>query len=567
MFYSATIFAQRQDVPVVFKTEIQALLRLHRHQGDFKKAYLSYNAGNWDSTLVYSMRQIKRSSHNVKIADYCHYFSAISFKNKKLLEQAKQELGKISPNVTFGHAIDLTSGQIALEQGHFEKALACFEKVNKRPTFSKDFDNDALYHNIGVCYFHMGKYNQAQKYLFKAAGLQESERDTTMLVTSYMDIANLYYEQFKDAKAIPYFKKAYLLSKKTGNYELKQNAALNMAVVEENRKDLKSALIYRKEFENWKDSLNDQNKVWAIADLLKKHAIAQKQKEITLLQAKGKIREAQRNGLFYSSALLLALFGTGIYFYRQKVRHNKIILAQKQALDKLNATKDQLFSIVSHDLRSSVNALKSSNQKLQQNLKSKNYDALDSQLHHNSKIANGTYNLLDNLLHWAMLQTKQSYFLQEKQHLFSVVEQVAYNYQPIMVEKEIGFQNRVATNTFVLADLDSLKIILRNLIDNAIKFSEAKGHILIDARASDDDFYNLVIEDSGAGMTPETLTALLRGGATPFKSAGHATGGTRLGMQLCQSLAKKIGGHLHIESTQNAGTKIILSIPKTKNHG
>jgi hypothetical protein len=65
------------------------------------------------------------------------------------------------------------------------------------------------------------------------------------------------------------------------------------------------------------------------------------------------------------------LFGTGTYFYRQKVRNNKIILAQKTELDELNATKDKLFSIVSHDLRSSVNALKVSNGKLQESLESK----------------------------------------------------------------------------------------------------------------------------------------------------------------------------------------------------
>jgi light-regulated signal transduction histidine kinase (bacteriophytochrome) len=76
----------------------------------------------------------------------------------------------------------------------------------------------------------------------------------------------------------------------------------------------------------------------------------------------------------------------------------------------LNATKDKLFSIVSHDLRSSVNALKVSNGKLQESLESKNFAELDTQLHNNSAIANGAYNLLDNLLHWALLQTKQSYF-------------------------------------------------------------------------------------------------------------------------------------------------------------
>lgn len=78
--------------------------------------------------------------------------------------------------------------------------------------------------------------------------------------------------------------------------------------------------------------------------------------------------------------------------------------------------------------------------------------------------------MLDNLLHWALLQTKQSYFHIEPLRLFFIVEQVAYNYKPLMHDKSISFQNLVLQTDKVLADQESLKIILRNLLDNAIKF-------------------------------------------------------------------------------------------------
>jgi light-regulated signal transduction histidine kinase (bacteriophytochrome) len=114
-----------------------------------------------------------------------------------------------------------------------------------------------------------------------------------------------------------------------------------------------------------------------------------------------------------------------------KSKKNKIIL-KKTELDELNATKDKLFSIVSHDLRSSVNALKVSNGKLQESLE-QNFAELDTQLHNNSAIANGAYNLLDNLLHWAVAN-KQSYFNKESLRLF-FVEQMVYNYKPLMLDK------------------------------------------------------------------------------------------------------------------------------------
>jgi hypothetical protein len=88
-----------------------------------------------------------------------------------------------------------------------------------------------------------------------------------------------------------------------------------------------------------------------------------------VLEAENKVKIAETVCFFLR--FLLMLFGTGTYFYRQKVRNNKIILAQKTELDELNATKDKLFSIVSHDLRSSVNALKVSNGKLQESLETK----------------------------------------------------------------------------------------------------------------------------------------------------------------------------------------------------
>jgi signal transduction histidine kinase len=77
---------------------------------------------------------------------------------------------------------------------------------------------------------------------------------------------------------------------------------------------------------------------------------------------------------------------------------------------------------------------------------------------------------LDNLLHWALLQ-KQSYFNKESLRLFFIVEQMVYNYKPLMLDKNIHFENKVLKSDLVDADQESLKIILRNLLDNAIKFS------------------------------------------------------------------------------------------------
>ena len=566
--FSNFLFSQeQQNIGSLMNTEIKVKSSQFKKSINFDKAQGFFRESNWDSTLVYSMKAIS-SSKNKELIDYCHYFRGISFQEKKLLNESKKEFEEISKNFHFFYKVKMKLGEIALEQKQFKVALKYFqnvEKVSEKAFY--DMKNSIVLHNIGLCYLHLEEFDKSEKYLFKSTKLQEIEKDTMLLAGSYMDIASLYYQQYKDDKAIPYFEKAYHLSKKVKSFELKRTATLNMAVVEENRKNLPLALVYRKEYEIWKDSLNDQNKVWAIADLEKKFAVKQKQKEVNVLEAENKVKIAERNGLLLSSVLLLFMFGAGVYFYRQKIKNNKIILAQKNQLDELNATKDKLFSIVSHDLRSSVNALKISNGKLIENLENKNFAELDGLLHNNTDIANGAYNLLDNLLNWALLQTKQAYFYQESLHLASILQHVEYNYKPLMLNKNINYKNDVCATDYVFADLDSLKIIVRNLLDNAIKFSKENGTIAMYTRPSSDDFCFLVIEDSGAGMSATTRDELLKDTVLLSKKKNDEAIGTGLGMQLCKSLIRKNGGQLAIESEENLGTKIIITLQKFKNHG
>jgi signal transduction histidine kinase len=512
------------------------------------------------------MKQLS-SVGNRKLDDYCHYFRGFSFAEKKLFNQARKEFLLISKDFRFHYDVRITLGEIALEQNDYQKAIDYFRTIEDLPSNKRyDFNAGEFFHNFGLSYFHLQQYNKAQKYLLKGVHIQEKEKDTFGLIESYMDIANLYYEQYQDALAIPYFEKAYQLSKHVNNFELKQNAALNMAVVEENRKHYKEALVYRAEYETWRDSLTDQNKVWDIAQLEKQFAVKEKQKEVDVLATENELKVAERNGFIYVAVLLAVLLGTGVYFYRLNVKRSNIIFAQKTELDELNAAKDKLFSIVSHDLRSSVNALKTSNTNLQSNLETKNYSELNHLLQTNSAIANGAYNLLDNLLHWALLQTEQSYFKQESLRLFALVEQVAYNYKHLMLEKNIEFEQAVPKSTVVFADPESLKIVLRNLFDNAIKFSKEGGKIAVYVR-SDADLVELVVEDTGLGMSETTRLNLLKTSAQPAKKQHEELVGTGLGLQLCKSMIAKNGGMFAIESEEQVGTKMIVSLPKPEKNG
>jgi len=562
------LFSQQKGNMSIFEEEILKRSKLFIDEPNFKKTQEFFLEKNWDSTLVYSMKQLNQPSQNQEIKDYCHLFRGFSFNEKRLFSESQKELSKISKQFTFYYKVRMKLGEIAIEQKDFRKGIIYFNEIVKLNDEELiGIKKSSVKHNLGLCYLHLEEFDKAEFYLLESVKLQEEQNDSVILVGSYGDIAGLYYEQYKDNLAIPYFEKAYQLSKKVRDFQLKQNTALNMAVVEENRKDFPKALVYRKEYEQWRDSLNDQNKIWQVAQLEKEFAVKEKQKEVSLLQAENKIKIAERNGFFYSAIVLFLLLGTAIYFYREKIKTNKIILAQKESLDELNATKDKLFSIVSHDLRSSVNAMKTSNAKLLENLETKNLEELDALLHQNSAIANGTYNLLDNLLHWALLQTKQSYFEIVSMRLYFIVEQMAYNYQPLMLEKKIQFENTVSKKDIIFADQESLKIILRNFLDNAIKFSKENGIIKIYSENNDENYCDLIIEDNGLGMSENTRENLLKETTLLSKKENEKTIGTGLGMQLCKSMIQKNNGKLDIKSKLGKGTKIIVSLSKKEPNG
>ncbi|MFH6986826.1 ATP-binding protein [Flavobacterium collinsii] len=535
---------------------------------DFQKAKSFFVKKEWDSTMAYSIQALS-TTKNKKIIDYCHFFRGHCFRDKRVFKEAQKEMLLISRDFKPYPFVNIILGQISLELKNFKKAIYHFNEAEKTQLpHNKDYKISLIYSNLGICYLHLNDFITSEHFFFESLKLKEKERDLLSLNGLYTNIANLYYMQYKDKQAIPYFEKAYTLSKLINDFETKKNAAQNMSAVEENRKNFKKALEYRKESAQWKDSLNNQNKIWAVADFEKKFAVAQKQKQIKVLEVENRLKNTQRNGFFFAAIGLLLILTAGVYLYAQKVKNGKIILLQKNKLDQLNATKDQLFSIVSHDLRSSVNALKTSNAKLSATLETKNYDELNQLIIQNSTIASGAYSLLDNLLHWAMLQTKQLYFHQESVHLYSIVQQIEYNYKPLLLDKAITFENLVSKNSFIFVDLDSLKIILRNLLDNAIKFSNEEGKISFYTRETNPNFCDLILEDNGIGMSPETIKELLTDNTSLLaKKNNSEIIGTGLGLQLCKQMIRKNGGTLAIESELNIGTKMILTFPKTITNG
>lgn len=560
-------YGQREAVNLRLDKAAQQVAKQAPEQADFSITLKFVKQENWDSVLVYSNKALAHRLNKATL-DFCHYYRGEAFLKKRLFNQSKQEFKKVSFEFPYYFKVQLYKGEMYLEQGKYKLALDCFNAVDTAdPRLAGNYKTEAVQHNIGLCYFHLGDFSKAEESFLKAIKELEARKDYSELIAPYSDLANVYYEQFKDEEAIGYFLKAYRLSKHYGSLDLKQNTAMNMAVVEENRGNFKKALEYRYEYEAWRDSLNDQGKIYEVAQLEKKHAVDQKQKKVKLLETENKLKQAELNSYLFASVLLAVIIVCVIYFYRLNVKRSRIILKQKQELDVLNATKDQLFSIVSHDLRSSVHALRMSNGELKENLKAKSYEKLDDQLEENSAIATNTYNMLDNLLHWALLQTKGGYFHQEEQRLFMLVEQTAYNFRALLNQKEMVFENNLPKSVKAYVDAESLKIVFRNFMDNSIKFSEKGRKIQVALLAETEGTVTIEWRDEGKGMSNETRLKLLSDSPHLAKKDHEKELGSGLGMRLCFSMLQKNGGNLDIWSEKGEGTKMIVTLQKMKSNG
>lgn len=529
---------------------------------EFSKTIAFVQEENWDSVLVNTQKLLQRTE-NQKLLNFIHYYRAEAFHKKNILKYAMREFNLVGSEFEFYTMVRFNKAGIFLSREKYDQALSLFKSIDTTDQKGiRTIPIDALYHNIGICYSHLGDYEKAEKHLLMAIQKILEAKNNSALMVSYMELATVYYEQYQDEKAIVYFEKAYRLSQKYGSFESKQNTSLNMAVVEENRKRYDLALEYRKEYEDWKDSLNDQNKIYEVAQIEKKLALTHEQQRVKLLQTENKLKQARLNTYLFAALFLLLVIIFGTYFYRQSVLRSRVILRQKQELDLLNATKDQLFSIVSHDLRSSVHALSVSNSKLKDKVQKQEYTSLENQLEENSVIATNTYNMLDNLLNWALLQTNGGYFKQEEHRLSMLVDHVAFNFKGVLNQKGITFENTIPKSVKVFVDAESLKIVLRNFMDNSIKFSESGAMISVSVQNENEDEVCFQWKDTGKGMSEETRLKLLSDSPQLTKKDHEKTIGSGLGMNLCRAMLAKNAGKLDIWSRQNEGTAMIVTLKK-----
>ncbi|MGE5353232.1 MAG: PAS domain S-box protein [Acidobacteriota bacterium] len=252
---------------------------------------------------------------------------------------------------------------------------------------------------------------------------------------------------------------------------------------------------------------------------------------------------------------------TGILIEITEKKKAELLLKQySEELKYSNATKDKFFSILAHDLRSPFTGFIGITEDLVNNLESLSHGDIKeyaSALHSSSK---KMYELLTNLLEWSRLQTGKIEFKPEVLNLFSVVYESTTLFSSAAMNKSVQIENLIEKDIYVTADLYSLDTILRNLISNALKFTNEGGKISLSSLILEDSV-ELRVADSGIGMTEEVMEKVFIIESLFTTSGTNGEKGTGLGLALCKELALKNNWSINVTSRLNEGTEFSLLLP------
>ena len=232
---------------------------------------------------------------------------------------------------------------------------------------------------------------------------------------------------------------------------------------------------------------------------------------------------------------------------------------QRKELTRLNKEKDAFFSLIAHDMRNAMVPMIGLSDLLSDrygNVENVRMVAkkMDEYVQHANR-------LLENLLYWSSLQINKVNFQPKRFDLQHILLELRSLLRGYARKKKIEFKDFVPADSFVFADQDMVRIVLRNVILNGIYFTPHGGELSFSARELEAHL-EIGVHDSGVGIPEGNMRKLFRIDQK-FSTVGTAgEHGSGLGLILCQELLKKNGGHIRVESQVGQGTTVFLTLPK-----
>jgi len=542
--------------------------------------------------------------------DQSNYAEAINYYLKALTAFEKDNY---SPGVSM---VLTTIATVYSSLGDNKRALEYINKSLSIDDSKSSKEQQALnLSNIATVFASSKDYQNALLYYNKGRLIAESMGDDAWIDNMLADIADMHYDLQQYDSALAVYKTVLALSTKISDtnsfiisnrgigrimikdgdikggieklllvFELAQKKQIKQIIFETSRDlsdafeqehDYIYALQYHKIYSDTKDSLFNEKNEKRIEQLQFDYELGEKESQIELLKKDQVIAQSRNDkqkvttvALVIGLALLIVIT---IILYRSRSfekRNKDEILKQKEEiqqqateLEELNRFKDKTFSVLSHDLRSPLGSLTSTLMMLDTNLISQEeFAMLKPELNQQLSSLNI---LLDNLLTWAKSYIQGN--VTSKPEITDINNIAAQNInllKDIAGGKQISLVYNFSGPITAYCDPGQIDIVIRNLISNAIKFTNHGGTVTISA-VNDNDGVRISIADNGIGMTREQINKAF---TTSVDNSTHGTEGERgvgLGLLLCFEFVKDNKGTISVTSEVNKGSPFIIELPKT----
>ena len=236
----------------------------------------------------------------------------------------------------------------------------------------------------------------------------------------------------------------------------------------------------------------------------------------------------------------------------------------EEKLKEINSSKDKFFSIIAHDLRGPFSGFLGLTDLLAEeyeNLSPLDVSKMAVSMRNSAK---QLFNLLENLLDWSRSQTGSMEFSPETMDLSNIMINIASLFNETAKNKKIKLISNVATNTTVFADHQMLNTCTRNLVSNALKYTNEGGEVNISTIQREEGYICVSVADTGVGMNQEALDKIFRIDSKLTTLGTAKEKGTGLGLLLCKELVERNGGTISVQSELGKGSTFTFTLPTKK---
>jgi len=428
------------------------------------------------------------------------------------------------------------------------------------------------YSKIAKAYLNKGDFDKVFIYYDSTYKIHELTGNKLGIAEVELGRGTAFIRQAKFEEAMHYIERALTLAKEINARVLETSCYEQLSILWEKKGDFKKSLEYFKQYKVLGDSLfSNEMQQKLLRDQIGFETATRDDQIAALTRVeevqKSELRKTEfiRNILVVVVALTAILLFTVYRSGQRRKQINALLLQHQEEMEKrskeleqLNEVKDKFFSIISHDLRSPINALAGLMDLLDKGAIASH--ELPTAIKELRIRFNHTRSLMNNLLDWTVLQMDKMNLQAGNIQLHKLAEENIELVGSIQ-NKKIKMVNSVPENAIGYGDSNTINLVIRNLMTNSIKFTNDGGEISISAESQGKDWV-ISVRDNGIGMSADIQKKLFDK-INPYSTRGTANEkGTGLGLILCKEFVEKNGGRIWVESKENEGSTFWFTVPK-----